>query len=170
VKNTISQIAPDFTMRRMLLDYQEKYYKKLITRANVFYENHYELACILSAWKQRLLRGWDSIEVFYYNVTQCEKRPLALGENFEAEIVLDMNELSGTDIGIEIIFAHSVDGQMEKIIYKEEMQMTIIEGTHVTFKCSIPADRVGVFDYAFRVFPKHPLLAHRQDFNLVEWL
>jgi phosphorylase/glycogen(starch) synthase len=170
VKNTISQIAPDFTMRRMLLDYQEKYYKKLITRANVFYENHYELACILSAWKQRLLRGWDSIEVFYYNVTQCEKRPLALGENFEAEIVLDMNELSGTDIGIEIIFAHSVDGQMEKIIYKEEMQMTKIEGTHVTFKCSIPADRVGVFDYAFRVFPKHPLLAHRQDFNLVEWL
>lgn len=170
VKNTISEIAPDFTMRRMLLDYQEKYYKKLTERAKLFYENNYEQACVLAAWKQKLLRGWDSIEVFYYNVTQCEKRPLALGEFFNAEIVLDMNELSGTDIGIEIIFARTIDGKLKEIIYKEEMQMTDIENTHVTFKCTIPADRVGVFDYAFRVFPKSPLLAHRQDFNLVEWL
>ncbi len=170
VKNTISQIAPEYTMRRMLLDYQQKYYNKLIKRANLFYENHYEKACALAAWKQKLLRGWDSIEVFRYNVTQCEKRPLALGECFNAEIVLDMNELDGTDIGIEIIFARTIDGKLQETIYKEEMQMTNIENRHVTFTCTIPADRVGVFDYAFRVFPKNPLLAHRQDFNLVEWL
>ncbi|MFN4254638.1 MAG: hypothetical protein ACK4Q5_06505 [Saprospiraceae bacterium] len=26
------------------------------------------------------------------------------------------------------------------------------------------------FEYGFRMFPKHPLLPHRQDFGLVRWL
>jgi glycogen phosphorylase/synthase len=27
----------------------------------------------------------------------------------------------------------------------------------------------GVFDIAFRITPKNPLLPHRMDFNLVKW-
>jgi hypothetical protein len=34
----------------------------------------------------------------------------------------------------------------------------------------LPLVRIGVFDYAFRVFPKNPLLANRQDFSLMMWI
>jgi len=40
----------------------------------------------------------------------------------------------------------------------------------VVFACSFVPRTAGVFEYGFRLFPKHALLPHRQDFGLVRWL
>ena len=50
------------------------------------------------------------------------------------------------------------------------MNLVKRENHQVTFTIEIPAIRAGVFDYAFRVYPKNNLLAHRQDFGIVKWL
>jgi hypothetical protein len=50
------------------------------------------------------------------------------------------------------------------------MTVAGVNGNIVTFFIEIPTLQAGVFDYAFRLYPKHPLLPHRQDFNLVKWI
>lgn len=53
IRNNIAQIAPHFTMKRMLDDYFEKFYHKLAARTKALVDNHYEKAISLTAWKQK---------------------------------------------------------------------------------------------------------------------
>ena len=170
IRNTISRVAPYFTMKRMIEDYYSRIYSKMYERTRMMRENQYRMARELSSWKQRMIRGWESIEVSDIRMTDSTRKPLVLGESFLAEITLNLNELSGTDIGIEIIFGQKVNDQIDHITYKEELQLIRHEGSEVVFRCEIPSNRAGVFDYAFRVYPKNPLLPHRQDFSLVKWI
>lgn len=170
IKHTIAGISPNFTMKRQLDDYYEQFYNKLMQRSALLFSNDFEQIRLLSSWKRRILRGWESIEVVKVNVPDSDRKPLRLGENFVAEIVLNVNELSSNDIGLEVLFGNKVDDEVKKISFIEEMMIAGVDGNIVTFFIEVPTLQAGVFDYAFRLFPKHPLLPHRQDFNLVKWI
>jgi len=170
VKKTIAEIAPEFTMRRMLDDYFNRYYNKLLTRSSELIANDYEKVRQLAAWKRRILRGWDSIEVMSISMPDSTKKPLRLGENFVAEIVLNVNELAPADLGLEVVFGHKINDEVKRIAFAEEMTVAGVDGNIVTYFIEIRTEQAGVYDFAFRLYPKHPLLAHRQDFNLVRWV
>ncbi len=38
------------------------------------------------------------------------------------------------------------------------------------YSVDVPVVNAGTFNYGFRVFPKHELMPHRQDFPLVKWI
>ena len=157
-------------MRRMIDDYYNKYYNVLFERSSMMLANDYEKARQLAAWKRRILRGWDSVEVVSVSMPDSTKRPLRLGENFVAEIVLNVNELSPNDLGLEVLFGQKVNDEVKTIIDLEEMTLAGVDGNIVTYFIEIRTEQAGVYDFAFRLFPKHPLLPHRQDFNLVRWI
>ncbi|HNY03324.1 MAG TPA: alpha-glucan family phosphorylase, partial [Bacteroidales bacterium] len=169
IKHTISDIAPHFTMKRQLDDYIRQYYKPLSQRTKLMTAKNFEMARHIASWKRKVIRGWESIEVVSMDTPDSTVRPLSLGEPFRAEIVLDLNELSGTDIGVEVLFGRKVNDEVKELMYKEEMVMTRTEKNLVTFSCDIQIEHAGVYDFAFRMFPKNPLLPHRQDFGLVRW-
>lgn len=170
IKNTIALISPEFTMKRMLDDYYKQFYNKLISRSSILFANEYENIRTLTSWKRRMIRSWESIEVLSVKVPDSTRKPLRLGENFMAEIVLNVNELSANDIGLEVIFGHKIKDEVKKISFVEEMTVAGVNGNIVTFFIEIPTLQAGVIDYAFRLSPRHPLLPHRQDFNLVKWI
>ncbi len=170
IKNTIAEIAPLFTTKRMIDDYMHIFYSKLLERSKKLCENDYEAAKKLSSWKKKMVRGWESIEVVSVNVPDSNRHPFKLGEKFIAEITLDLNEISPDDIGIEVIFGHKIMEEVKNITSKYEMKIVKTKDNIVTYKSEIFATRSGVFDYAFRMFPKNPMLPHRQDFNLVRWI
>jgi phosphorylase/glycogen(starch) synthase len=170
IKNTISEIAPHFTMKRQLDDYFRQYYNKLIKRSKLMTGKNYEMARHIASWKRKVIRGWDNIEIVSINTPDSSQKPLSLGESFKAEIILDMNELSGTDVGIEVLFGKKINDEVKEPTFIEEMQLVSSEKNIVVFACEIPINQAGVHDYVFRLFPKSPLLPHRQDFNLVKWM
>ncbi|MCD4745768.1 MAG: alpha-glucan family phosphorylase [Bacteroidales bacterium] len=170
IKNTFSDIAPHYTMKRMLDDYRQKYYSRLIKRSSDICSKDYEMARQIAAWKRKLVREWDNIEIISIDIPDSSKKPLMLGKNFKAEIKLNLNGLSENDIGIEILFGRKENDEVKKIIYLEELKITGIDNNIVKFNCDIPATKAGVYDYAFRIFPKAPFLPHRQDFNLIKWI
>ena len=43
------------------------------------------------------------------------------------------------------------------------------EGNNYTFELTDSIDFTGSFKIGFRMYPKHPALAHRQDFCYVRW-
>lgn len=170
IKNTISEIAPHFTMKRQLDDYIRLFYDKLYERSKLITGNNYEKAREIASWKRTIIRGWESIEVVSITVPDSTQKPMVLGEPFKAEVVLDMNELSGTDIGVEILFGKKVNDEVKEPTLIKEMDVLRSNGNIVSFVCEVPIDQAGVYDFAFRLFPKNPLLPHRQDFNLVKWI
>lgn len=170
IKNCIAKIAPHYANKRMLDDYFERFYNKLFERAEKLNANNFELARQMANWKYKVLRGWDSIVIDNMNLMNTSDKSLLLGESFKAEITLDLNEINHTDFGLEVVFVQkSFEGE-EEVISVHPMERLSHENDLVTFGCEVPAQRTGVFRYAFRMYPKHENLPHRQDFPIVKWI
>jgi phosphorylase/glycogen(starch) synthase len=170
IKNSIAGIAPHYTMRRMLDDYQNKFYNKLVTRSKQMKHDRYKLAKEIDDWKNRVRVAWNNIEVKRIAVPDPTKKPLLLGEDFIAEIELVLNGLQPEEIGLNILFGQKDGDTVQKIILCEEMKLSEPRNGSVRFTCRIPMEKVGSYNYAFRLYPKNKSLPHKQDFNLVRWL
>ncbi len=170
IKNCIARVAPHFTNKRMLDDYFALFYNKLFEGAAEIHANNYAKARELVHWKHRVLNGWDGVEVISKKLMSNSGKTLLLGQPFVAELTLDLKNLNESDFGVEVVFVRkSVEGSRE-IISVYEMEPGQAKGNQVTYKCEVAAKHTGEFNYAFRMFPKHQSLAHRQDFNLIRWI
>jgi len=170
VKKCIAGIAPHFTNKRMLDDYIRQYYTKIIDRFNLFTQDNYAEAREYAEWKSRVIRGWDSIEIVKKDVINTADESLLLGQVFKAEISIDLNELANSDFGIEVVFMEQTFDNSAEIASIYQMNFVKLEDKIATYNCEIPVRKAGIFNYAFRMFPKHPKMSHRQDFSLIKWL
>ena len=170
MKHTIADIAPHFTMKRQLDDYIRQYYEKLHARSASLNANDFELAREIAGWKKRMQKAWDQIEVLSVRIPDSTHKPMELGETFKAEITLDTHEISPEEIGIAILFGKKVNDVVTNPEMTVEMPLSRNGKKRAVYACEIGIERAGVYDFAFRVFPKHPLLPHRQDFGLLKWI
>ena len=95
---------------------------------------------------------------------------VALGQEFNAEVVLNIGDLAAEEIGVEILFA-TTDNK-GKLHIQERYEFTPVESVDGTAKyvASINPDRSGLYQVAGRIYAKNADLPHRQDFELVRWL
>jgi len=170
IKNTIADIAPDFVMKRMLDDYQSRFYSKLGERSKKIRHNNYKAAHDLVEWKARVRRAWEAIELADLQAPDTYNRSLPLGEPFAASVTLNLQNLSSSDVGVEVVFYKRHSEKELELISTHELELDHQKAALATFTCAIQPKLAGVFEYGFRMFPKHPLLPHRQDFGLVRWL
>lgn len=169
VKNTISEIAPHFTMKRMLDDYGKQYYDKLTARADMMKANNNRLIKDMANWKRRMIRDWANIEVLDIKVPDSTNEPLDVGDMFKATVTLDLNGILPGDIGVEILFGQKENDEVKTIQFLKELQLISSDKGKAVFAIEFPSEKSGVYDYAFRIFPKHELLPHLQDLNMVTW-
>ncbi|MCK5774618.1 MAG: alpha-glucan family phosphorylase [Bacteroidales bacterium] len=170
IKNTFSQIAPNFTMKRMLDDYYRKFYNKLFDRASLIRADKYAYASKVTAWKRDILDKWNDIRVISETLPQTsQEMTLNTDDTFAAKIELDLSDLSQKEIGVELLFAKKYDHQVTTILYKQELDVKV-EGDIVVYHCDIPIYKAGVHDFVFRVFPKSDLIVHNDEFPLVKWI
>ncbi len=171
IKNSIEKVASNFTMSRQLNDYENKYYTKLYARTLQMKEDEYKMAKELAAWKKRVKSGWESIEVVSLSYPDIIRESVTLGKSYDGEIVLDLNELSPDDIGVEIVIADLIGVENTPIVsYSQEFVLDKVEDRLAYYKIDITPKRPGVFDFGIRIFPKHSALPHRQDFNYLRWV
>jgi glucan phosphorylase len=170
IKNNIAEIAPHFTMKRMLDDYYERFYNKLTERAKHLRANRYEAAFEIDAWKTKIRQHWDQLDVKSIKVPDPTIRPLNFGENFIAEITLDTPGLQAGDVSIELLFGRKLFDKIDEIVFVEPMDLIESGDGWATYKINVPIYRAGVYDYTFRIYPTNRLLPHRQDLPLVKWI
>jgi glycogen phosphorylase/synthase len=170
IKNCIAEIAPHYTMKRMLDDYQSNYYDKLISRYKKIREKNFRLAREIDSWKSHIRSGWSKIEVKRVAVPDPSRRALPLGGDFVAELELKLNGIDAENVGVDILFGQKEEDTVKKIMHKEEMKLVDSEPGMAKFTCIISMEKVGIYHYAFRLFPKGKYMAHRQDFNLIKWI
>lgn len=171
IKNSMSQIAYNYTMKRMLDDYIDRFYKKLATRSVVLTKDNYAKAKGIAAWKEEVAAHWDCFEVtsFVSDPDFAANGPV-VGKESTFNLVIDRHELSGM-LGAEaIITKEDPEKHQTVIIEKKEFELKKEEGTNMYFELKITPTEAGNHKLGFRIFPKNPNLPHRMDFAFVRWI
>lgn len=170
IKSNMSDIAPHFTMKRMLDDYYDRFYNKLFERNKKIRENDFAMAYELEEWKSEIQAKWYDVKVLSVNLPDSTARPLSLGETFDVELEIDTNGIDPKFIGIEMVIGHKVMDKVNKIDKLVDLDGKTMPDGISKFTCSLDLSESGVYDYAFRIYPKNDQLPHRQDFALARWI
>ena len=169
IKNTIAQVACNFTTNRMLNDYCKQYYEPQYERLQQLSADSAKVAREIAAWKQNVLSEWDNIRIVSCSQPDASY-VLSQNDMLKSRVVLDLGRLRPEDVGVEILFTtQDAKGEMH-VQEVDELQMTSFENGVATYEAALLPEHTGMYQVAKRIFPKNPLLPHRQDFPLVKWL
>ncbi len=172
VKNSIAQIAPDYTTKRMLDDYRERFYNKQYRRVVKIRENDYQGAVELADWKRKVAAGWDSVEVISIDMPDIAKRELGVGDRYVVNVLVDKKDLQGVDIDLEMVFTDGSSDDMEniKMISAESFKMEEEKDGKAHYTIEYKLQMAGLYSFGIRMIPVNKALPHKQDFGLMRWI
>ena len=169
IKNTIARVACNFTTNRMLTDYCNQYYIPQAKRTVELSADGSRLAREIAAWKQMMLVEWRNLKIVSSKEPEASY-VLSQDNMLKSEVVLDLGRIKPEDIGVEVLFT-TQDAKGEQHIQDvEELKLVSYENGIATFRTEVLPEHTGMYQVAKRIFPKNPLLPHRQDFPMVKWL
>ena len=169
IKNTIAQVACEFTTNRMLTDYIERFYAPQSLRAAQVKDDDFKVAREIAAWKKHVRRSWDDVQVVSRTEPQAsydisEKNPL------HSELVLNLGDLRPEHVGVELVFAQTdIHGNLH-IDQVNELQLVDAQDGTARYAADVMPGTTGAYQVGLRIFAKNPLLPHRQDFECVKWV
>lgn len=170
IKNSVTQITPRFTTKRMMDDYFRKFYNKQAKRHAWLCANGYEKAKEITAWKENMVAHWDSIEVPEVVIPEQLTQNPQVGEVYHLAVTVDTKDLNDRGIGVELVAVRTNSQNEDKLYEVQELKLVRTEGSKMYFETDYQLDYAGALKFAFRMFPKNEDLPHRQDFCYVRWI
>lgn len=172
IKNSIAHIAPNYTTKRMIDDYLNKFYISQAARVKYVSANNYAKAKEIAAWKEDMASKWDSfiVESMTLNgvdVTNAHSNLLE-GEEQHIEIVIDKKDMVG-DLGVEGVMVDIQDNNI-KLLNVTDVPLVKKEGSKLYFSLKDKVILTGSHKFAYRVYPKNEDIPHRMDFAYVRWV
>lgn len=170
IKNTVAQVACNFTTNRMLTDYCNQYYEPMKARSLTLLENDFAIARDIAFWKKHMRREWNHIEVVSFSRPSMERNLLVLGKEYTSELLLRIGDIEPEELGVEILQAERNAKGEHHIVQLYEFEIAGCENGVATYRARIAPEMSGAYELACRIYAKNPKLPHRQDFELVRWL
>lgn len=171
IKNSMVEIAPDYTMKRMIDDYISRFYNKLAARSKKLHADNYAKAKEIAAWKEEVASHWDDIEIDSIDMDESLMTTGAIvGNPYKIQIVIDRKDMKGM-LGVEMVTTYIEPEKQEQKLYKVyDFTLVKEEGSKLFFELIASPDEAGIQKLAFRIYPKNNDLPHRQDFAYVRWI
>lgn len=179
IKNSFAKIAPEYTTKRMIDDYINKFYKKEAERSKLITANNYAKAKEIAAWKEDMAAKWDNFTVESITVTDTttNKRITSIshlslfeGDNVSVDIVLDKKDMAG-DLGVECVMVeYDPEQQTNTFVDSYKFELIKKEGSKLYFHIEGITKISGTYKCGFRVYPNNPDIPHRMDFAYVRWI
>ena len=168
VKNSIACIAPQYTMKRQLDDYYDRFYNPEAARFKKLSANDNQEAKEIAHWKESVAERWDNIRVVSSERSEnLQNGTLVSGKDFSVKHVVDEQGLDDA-IGIDLVVMTGSEGN-ENIYSVFPMNVVGHEGNLYTFELTTSVDLAGSYKVAYRMYPKNKKLPNRQDFCYVRW-
>ena len=169
IKNSISTIAPHYTMKRQLDDYFDRFYNREALRFKKLQENDYRLAKDIALWKETVAERWDEIHVVSKDTSLLDTGG-ETGKKYTMRYVIDEQGLDDA-VGLELVSLKSNTSKDDHEVHSvRPFKVKGHEGNLYTFEAVIEPDVAGAFRSCVRMYPKNVNLPHRQDFCYVKWL
>jgi phosphorylase/glycogen(starch) synthase len=166
IKNTIAEVSPKFTTRRMINDYGERFYSKLYDRSQLMFKNDYQEIKNLSKWKKQIEHSWSKMEVLEVTLLEHNTETIQTGNVYKGHVILRLNEIDFNHVGVELV----VSEDFKELIQRQEFEFAGMEDNTAVYNINAVINKPGTFQYGIRVYPKHELLPHRQDFGILQWI
>jgi starch phosphorylase len=169
IKNSMSQIAPNYTMKRMIDDYYTRFYTKLTDRFDMLAKNDFAQAKEIAEWKKEVEAHWNSftVESFKYHSNTPQS---IVGEEFSCKIVINRNQLKSM-LGIDYVCARENPVNKEiRFIFAEPFKLVKEDDEKLYFEIKHATTEYGNIKVGFRVYPYNKQLPHRMDFAYVRWI
>lgn len=169
IKNSISTIAPHYTMKRQLDDYFDRFYNREALRFKKLQEHDYRLVKDIALWKETVAERWDEIHVVSKDMSLLDTGG-ETGKKYTMRYVIDEQGLDDA-VGLELVSLKSNTSNDDHEVYSvRPFKVKGHEGNLYTFEAVIEPDVAGAFRSCVRMYPKNVNLPHRQDFCYVKWL
>ena len=169
IKNTIAQVACNFTTNRMLTDYINQYYEPQAKGAAAMVADDFKKARELAAWKNHVRREWEN--VMQISRTQpATTYDISQSQPYHAEVELQLGSLSPEEVGVEVVFAQADPHGKLHIMDVQECKLDSFKDGVAKFSVDVIPEKTGAYQVGARVFAKNALLPHRQSFECVKWL
>lgn len=169
IKNSMSQIAPDYTMKRIMDDYFERFYNKLATRSNMVTKNNFAEAKNIASWKKEVAAHWDSFQIESFNYDLKVFQP-TVGDEYTIEIVINRKDLKSM-LGVDVVYTReNAENQKIEFVRSEPFKLVKEEGSRLYFELKGTTMEFGHLKAGFRVYPHNDKLPHRMDFAYVRWI
>lgn len=166
----MSQIAPEYTMKRMIDDYFDRFYKKLSTRSTMLTSNNFAEARKIADWKKEVAAHWDSFDIESFRYLAKSSYQPVVGDDYTIEIVINRIDLHSM-LGVDIVIAReNPENHKLEFILTEPFTLVKEEGAKLYFELKRTIVEIGNFKVGFRVYPYNKNLPHRMDFAYVRWI
>jgi hypothetical protein len=99
-----------------------------------------------------------------------ENSNIELNDIFTAKISLFLGEISSEHIGIEMIIADKENNQINDYTLIAPFELISASNKRADYEIRVKTSRAGVHNFAFRIYPKHPLMQNRMELPLVKWI
>ncbi|MCF8223279.1 MAG: alpha-glucan family phosphorylase [Bacteroidales bacterium] len=170
IRNSMIQVAPQFTMKRMIDEYYEKFYSKLWDRSSELRKDNYAKAIAITEWKNWMLDEWNKLEILSYTFEKPSENIYRAGVSYTGEVILNVNNIDPENVGVEfIITSRGQDGRHEFIAKHELDYVRSVKGRSL-YRLEMVPEKAGTFFFGLRLYPKSDDLPHRQDFYLIKWI
>ncbi len=166
MKEAMRTCTPQFSMRRMVKEYTAHFYVPAMLQGLRSAENNYRPARELAAWKERVHKGWPSLELY---VEGPREGQLSLGEGIDVHAWVRSGSLTPDDLSVELVSGEARDDQvvgqhvLPMSYSKRELDHAYRYDIHLQ-----PAES-GSFAYNVRVVPSHPGLTEKHQMGLMKW-
>ncbi len=169
IKNSMSQIAPDYTMKRMMDDYFERFYNKLAVRNEMLVQNKFKDTKELTTWKKEVEAHWDTFRIESLDSDPEIDQPV-VGKEYSVKIVIDRKELKSM-LGVDLVYIRP-NSENDKVEFLTSNPFKLIkeEGSKLHFEIKRMAVETGHVKAGVRVYPYNEKLPHRMDFSYVRWI
>ncbi len=164
-KSSMKSIMPRFNSRRMVMDYLCQLYHPAREQHRRLGADGGKGANELATWKTRVRAQWAGV-----SIALAAELPTAVphGQQVPVEVVLNLNGLAPQDVAVECLVDPDADmaGEVQRVL------LSPAGGENHSFRFAIALEPVnaGLQSMRLRVYPWHPLLAHRFEVGLMRWL
>ncbi|GHO76156.1 alpha-1,4 glucan phosphorylase [Ktedonobacter sp. SOSP1-85] len=166
MKEAIRTCTPQYSMRRMVKEYTQRYYVPEIEQSVQVGENSYEEVRALATWKERVQKYWDGVQLYVQGQREGQ---LSLGEGITVKAWVRLNNLAPEDISVELVYGETRD---ELAIPQHTIPMEYSkreqDGAY-RFEAHLQPEDSGSIAYNVRVVPTHPLLKGKYEMGLIRW-
>ena len=167
-KSSMKSLIPHFNAQRMVMDYVRRLYGPA--------QQHYDRLCAdnmagareLATWKKHVAELWPMVSA---HRTDEPKRDIPAGQSLPITVAVDLHGLRPQDVIVECLV--ETEEETGESHLKETHQLTYQgenDNGQTLYGIQLRTGLSGLQYYKLRLYPYHPLLAHRFENGLMLWL
>jgi len=169
MRHGLRSLGPLVRADRMVSDYVTNLYAPAARASRALAVEGNRPARELAAWKDRVRRGWDLVQIEHVEADGVEP---SLGAVLDVRVVASLGELTPSDVRVEFVYGRP--GEDDEIVEPSYVTLTADTGADSDrapgrFSGSVELAQPGPFGYTARILPDHPLLDTRAELGLVTY-